>query len=92
MSEQLIEGQTANINTLAQELRSMADSLILNGPASFGGCFVVLPPMGGDPIKTLILDSKQDPAQFWAILKTKAEMALAGLDEIARAQGYGMRR
>jgi len=88
MNQPLIDGQTADIKALADELRSMADSMELNGPASFGGCFVVLPPMGGEPIKTLILDSKQDPAQFWAILKTKAEMALASLDEQSRVAGY----
>ena len=85
----LIEGQKTDPESLAKELRDMADRLVLNGPDSFGGCFVVLPPMGGEPIKTLILDSKQDPAQFWSILKTKAEMALMGLDEISRnQQGY----
>lgn len=88
----LIEGQTTDITALAKELRDMADRLELNGSGSFGGCFVILPPKGGEPIKTLILDSNQDLAQYWSILKTKAEMALMGLDEMARNQGYGGRR
>ena len=87
MNEQpLIENQQANIETLAQQFLDMAARLKLNGDKNFGGAFVVVPPSGGDPIQTLILDGKQDPAQFWAILKTKAEMALAGLDEQQRNQ------
>lgn len=92
VTEQLISGQQTDIEALAKELRDMADRLVLNGPDAFGGCFVVLPPMGGDALKTLILDSKQDPAQFWGILKAKSEMALMSLDEMARNQsGYGRR-
>lgn len=91
MAEQLIEGQEVSIETQAALLRSMADRLILNGPNGFGGCFVIIPPDGAESITTLILDSKQDQAQFFAILKTKAEMALQALDEQARQAG-GFRR
>lgn len=87
MSEQpLIENQQANVEALAQQFRDMAARLVLNGDKNFGGAFVVVPPAAGEPIHTLILDGNQDPAQFWAILKTKAEMALAGLDEQMRNQ------
>lgn len=91
MTENLIAGGT-DVFELAKQLRQMADRMETNGNDSFGGCFVVLPPMGGEPLKTLILDSKQDPAQFFAILKTKCEIALASLDETQRnQQGYGRR-
>ena len=92
MSEQLIDGQAPDVAKMAAELRAMAESLERNTADVFGGCFVVLPPQGGEPIKTLILDSKQDPAQFWSILKTKCDIMLASLDEMARnQQGYGRR-
>ena len=83
MTEPLIPG-TTDVKELAKELREMADRMEKNADADFGGAFVVIPPAGGEIIKTLILDNKQDPAQYWAMLKTKCEMALAGLDEMAR--------
>lgn len=90
MTEQLIEGQETNIQTLAKELRDMADRLEANGIAYFGGCFVVLPPMGFDPLSALILDNKQDAAQFFALLKTKCDMQLMGIEEQQRgSRGFG---
>lgn len=83
MTEPLIQGST-DIKQLAAELREMADRMELNANASFGGAFVIIPPAGGEVIKTLIIDSKQDPAQYWSIIKTKADMALMGLDEQQR--------
>jgi len=91
MNQPLIENPQ-DINALAKKFTEMAEAMSLNGNRNFGGAFVVVPPQGGEPINTLILDSNQDPAQFWAILKTKAEMALAGLDEQQRNQtGFGRR-
>lgn len=87
MSEQLIDGQHPDISMLAQELRAMADRIEANGAAQFGGCFVVLPPMGLDPLTTLILDNKQDPAQFFGVLQTKCKIALDSIDAQQRAAG-----
>ena len=73
------------ISTSPQRFRSMADAIERNEGASFGGAFVIIPPQdGGDPIETLILDNKQDPAQFWSMLKTKADIMLAELDQAQR--------
>ena len=92
MNQPLIENQN-DVHELAKKFTDMAEAMQLNGNRNFGGAFVVVPPAGGDVIHTLILDSGQDVAQFWALLKTKAEMALAGLDEMQRNQaGFGGRR
>lgn len=87
MAEQLINGQTADLSVLANTLREMADRIEANGAAQFGGCFVVLPPMGLDPMTTLILDNKQDPAQFYGVLQTKCKIALDSIDAQQRAAG-----
>lgn len=92
MSEQLIEGQGTDVAKLAQTLRDMATRIETNGGDSFGGCFVVLPPQGHEALSTLILDTKQDPAQFYGMLKTKCDIALAGIEEAMRnAGGFGRR-
>jgi len=72
----------------------MAERLNHNPDSPFGGCFVVVPPNeGGDPIETLILDSKQDAAQFWMLLKTKCDIALGELDQKQRqAATFGRQR
>ena len=74
--------------------RSMADAIEKNAEGSFGGAFVVVPPTSeaGEPIETLILDAKQDPAQFWMLLKTKCDIALGELDQKQRTQASFGRR
>ncbi len=90
MSENLIAGQDTNLAALTKELRDMADRIEANGVAYFGGCFVVLPPLGFDPLSALILDNKQDAAQFFGMLKTKCDIQLATIDEQQRnTRGYG---
>ena len=71
----------------------MATAIELNAGGTFGGAFVVIPPPeAGDPIETLILDSKQDPAQFWTLLKTKCDIELGLLDQKQRVgQAFGRR-
>lgn len=90
----LVEVGKLEAETLAERFDVMAERIRLNKDDSFGGAFVIVPPLGGgEPIETLVLDREQDPAQFWAILKTKAEMHLAALDQLARSQqaGFGRR-
>ena len=73
----------------------MADAIERNAEGTFGGAFVVIPPSveAGDPIETLILDAKQDPAQFWLLLKTKCDLELQALDAKQRNQSaFGGRR
>ena len=80
-------------STAPQRFRSMADSIDRNAEGSFGGAFVVIPPPeAGDPLETLILDAKQDPAQFWMLLKTKCDLALAELDAKQRQNAAFGRR
>lgn len=64
----------------------MADAIERNSEGNFGGAFVVIPPSAeaGEPIETLILDAKQDAAQFWMLLKTKCDLELAALDQKQR--------
>ena len=80
-------------STAPQRFRAMADAIEKNAEGSFGGCFVVVPPEGGgDPLETLILDSKQDPAQFWNLLMTKCQIMLAELDQKQRSNASFGRR
>ena len=80
--------------TTPQRFRAMADAIERNIEGSFGGAFVVVPPPeAGEPLETLILDTKQDPAQFWMLLKTKCDLELATLDNKQRQQSsFGGRR
>ena len=94
MSQPLIDENKRDAKTIANLFRAMADTIELNGDGAFGGAFVVIPPTnGGDPVHTLILDASQDPAQFWGILKTKSDIALASVEQLARNQqaGFGRR-
>jgi hypothetical protein len=76
-----------NVDDPARAFAAMVEHVRRNDVARFGGAFVVVPPKGaGDVLEVLILDPHQEPAQFWSILKTKAEMALAALDEEQRRQ------
>lgn len=87
MSEPLIHDPNRPARELATRFRAMADKIELNDDSAFGGAFVIIPPAnGGDPVETLILDGRQDPSQFWSILKTKCDIMLASLDEQARQQ------
>jgi hypothetical protein len=71
----------------------MADAIEQNAERGFGGAFVVIPPEdGGDPFETLILDSKQNAAQFWILLKSKCEMALTESDQKQRVGQAFLRR
>lgn len=70
----------------------MADLIQRNGfQSDFGGAFVVVPPGRTEPLSTYILDPKQDPAQFWALLQTKAQLALDEIDQQRRQQQGGFR-
>lgn len=93
MSEPLIQDQNRPMEAVAALFDAMAARIRLNKDNSFGGAFVIIPPdNGGEPIVTLILDDKQDPAQFYTLLKVKAEAQIVQIDQLARQQGgYGRR-
>lgn len=80
-------------STAPQRFRAMADALEKNADGSFGGAFVIIPPEGGgDPIETLILDSKQDLAQFWNAVITKCQIMLASAEQTSRQNATFGRR
>jgi len=73
---------------LADYFRAMAARIEANGDAGFGGAFVVAPPAtGGEVTSILVLDSHEDPAQFWSMLQTRAQTMLAMLQRAERATG-----
>lgn len=79
--------EPVTIADLSIFFQAMVDQMKLNGNGPFGGAFVVVPPRnGGDPVQTLILDAAQQPAQFWSILKTRCDIELQRIDELARNQ------
>ncbi len=76
----------------ADPFTKMAERIALNEGATFGGACVIVPPGETTPIEMYVLDSAQDPGQFWATLKTRIEMAVLEIDEKKRmAMGYGRR-
>lgn len=73
---------------LAAAFRAMADRIEQNADAGFGGAFVVAPPAtGGEITAILILDSHEDPVQFWSTLQTRASTMLSQLQHAVRAAG-----
>ena len=81
------------VTDTAERFLAMAETIKRNAEGSFGGAFVIVPPAeGGAVVETLILDSKQDPAQFWNLLMTKCQINLAELDQKQRTgQAFGRR-
>lgn len=94
MNQPLIERSIASSEVIAAHFDAMAAQVRLNGDASFGGCFVVVPPASaGTPVETLILDREQDPLQFWRLLMEKCKATVEALEAAARTQNsyYGRR-
>lgn len=89
MSEPLIQSKDNSVETLSRRFDAMGERMRHNKDSAFGGAFVICPPTaeGSEPIDTLILDSKQDIAQFWILLKAKAEQELSQLAQVQRNQG-----
>lgn len=63
----------------AAPFRRVADKIDLNRDNGFGGAFVIVPPEGA-PQDMLLLDNAQNPAMFWSLLKTRAEIALVEIE------------
>ena len=57
----------------------MARQIRLNSGAKFGGAFLVVPPMDGEPFQSLML-GQDEPSIFWGAVKTLAEVAMQALD------------
>ncbi len=78
--------------TSADPFTKMAERIALNEGATFGGACVIVPPGDTTPIEMYVLDSAQDPGQFWSTLKTRIEMAILEIDTKKRMEaGYGRR-
>lgn len=75
----------------AAKFKDLHDRIMESATKHFCGAFLVVPPTGD--AKDLILYSGSDPAVFWGLLKTTAELALNDLaqEEARRMSGYGMR-
>lgn len=72
----------------AEPFRKMADRIELNSVDDFCGSVVIVPP-DGDAVALLLLDGNKDPAMFWALVKTKADMALSDIDAKQRQGQWG---
>lgn len=71
----------------AAPFAEMADRIKANTEADFAGAFVVCPPEG-EPLTLLLLDNRKNPAVFWSMLKSHAEIALNEMAERERVQGW----
>lgn len=72
----------------ALPFETMARKVAENIGNGFGGAFVIVPPLGGEPVDMLLIKDGSDPAVFWSLVKTHAEMAIAQVDE-ERQRGAG---
>lgn len=72
---------------------AMATLIHENENESFAGAFVIVPPNGEPPIELLLLTAP-DPAMFWSMIKTKAEIAMQELaaKEQQALTGWNSRR
>lgn len=57
--------------------RSMATRIDLNKQEGFSGAACIVPPGDGKRLEMLLLRNEQDPAMFWHLIKTHAEIAIA---------------
>jgi hypothetical protein len=76
---------------IAAKFRKMADRIEQNAEEPFGGVFLAIPPgEDSEGVESLILDSKEDLAQFWGMILVKAQKAIADQDSKDRMRtGFG---
>lgn len=87
MNEPLIQKSTTVAETEAVRFDQMAARIRLNAEQGFGGAFVIAPPQnGGGAIETLLVDVRQDPVQFWTLLRSKCDVELDQLKDSAKNQ------
>ena len=93
MSENLIQRPGSTTEIEAIRFDQMAARIRLNADQGFGGAFVIAPPKsGGEAIETLLVDVRQDPVQFWTLLKSKCDVELDQLGAQAKSQqAFGRR-
>ena len=77
--------------------RRMAERIEATDETEFGGVVVVLPPLDQngklEPIEVLILDPMRDLATFWAMARSKVEIAASVFEQksLARNSQQGFR-
>jgi ADP-ribose pyrophosphatase YjhB (NUDIX family) len=70
----------------------MASRIDLNALEDFSGAVVIVPPGDGEAVEILLLKNAQNPAMFWSLVKTQAEIAIQELASAeAQAQGWARR-
>lgn len=81
----------APIPKLSEPFTKMAERIDKNEGESFGGAFVIVPPVGaGDPMQSLMFNTGTDNAQFWLMLQGMINTALANI-QANQANPYGRR-
>ena len=65
----------------------MAARIRDNAAHPFGGAFVIVAPDGTSQ-DLLLLDSRQAAAQFWALLQSRVQIAIAENDNASRGNGW----
>lgn len=60
----------------SQAFREMATRIDLNKREGFSGAAVLVPPGDGKRMEMLLLRNEGDPAMFWHLVKTHAEIAI----------------
>lgn len=58
----------------SDRFRAMAEAIDLNEKKPFGGAVVIIPPGDGPAIEILTMDSREDGLQFYANIKTLADI------------------
>jgi hypothetical protein len=76
---------------IAARFRQMADRIEKNESEPFGGAVLIMPPGDGMVVEMLNFDPTPDGALFWGAIRSKADEAVAELQQQARAQ-QGFRR
>lgn len=77
---------------IADRFRKMADLIESNKDFPFGGAFVMVPPQGLEPVEILVLDTRQNPHQFYSSIETLGrERAMLLGEEELRKKAYGVR-
>lgn len=82
----------------SEPFRKMAERIDLNKADDFCGAFVIIPPALPNETSTdrqaevLLLNNRKEAAMFWSLVKGRAEIAIAELDQSERAGNQFGRR
>lgn len=72
--------ETPRTTDYAGPFTEMAQAIEANKGQSYGGAFVIVPPVGASQ-SVLILDSQQDPAQLIAMIQARCAILLGQLED-----------